>query len=212
VTLVELLAAMAILLILTGLAFTILGKWNESGRRAQCANRARTLGHAVLLYAADQNMTLPGENAAKSAFPRSTIIYKYTELILPYMNLTLEQARATPSYFRCPSRTNGTVDLPNYIFSGANELSTSQLGVAGARLASLSRPGRTVLLGEAGCAVPFSNHPYTTQVAHADAKSVLCFVDGHVEFLPIYSSGAGGFTTKANPPLEYGYQWDGSMD
>jgi type II secretory pathway pseudopilin PulG len=212
VTLVELLAAMAILLILAGLAFTMLGKWNESGRRAQCANRVRALGQAVLLYAADQNMTLPGENAAKSAFPRSTIIYKYTELILPYMNLTLEQARATPSYFRCPSRTNGTVDLPNYIFSGANELSTSQLGVAGARLASLSRPGRTVLLGEAGCAVPFSNHPYTTQIAHADAKSVLCFVDGHVEFLPIYSSGAGGFTTKANPPLEYGYQWDGSMD
>ena len=212
VTLVELLAAMAILLILAGLAFTMLGKWNESGRRAQCANRARTLGHAVLLYAADQNMTLPGENISKSANPRETIIYQYTMLILPYLGLTLEQARAAPQYFRCPSRTNGTVDLPNYIFSGSNELSPSQLGVAGARLASQGQPARTILLGEAGAAVPFSNHPYTTQVPRPDAKVVLCFVDGHVEFLPIYSAGGVGFTSRGNPPSGYGYIWGASLD
>ncbi len=211
-TLVELLVSMTILLLLAMLGLAGFGKLSETGRRSQCANRVRALGHAVLLYAADRQMTLPGENVSKSASPGATIIYQYTQLILPYMNLTLEQARATPKHFRCPSRTNGTVDMSNYIFSGANELSPSQRGVAGVRLASLRRPGRTVLLGEAGCAVPFSNHPYTTQAARADAKSMLCFVDGHVEFLPIHSSGSGGFTTKTNPPPEYGYQWDGSED
>lgn len=211
-TLIELLAFMSILLILAALAFTTLGKWNESGRRVQCANRARTLGHAVLQYAADHQMTLPGENRSKSANPRATIIYQYTTLILPYLGLTLDQARTAPQYFRCPSRTNGTVDLPNYIFSGSNELSSGQLGVAGMRLASVAQPSRTILLGEAGAAVPFSNHPYTTQAPKPDAKVVLCFVDGHVEFLPIHSAGGGGFTTKQNPPTGYGYQWSASRD
>ena len=212
VTLLELLAAMAILLILAGLVFPMIGKWRESGQRAQCANRVRTLGHAVLLYAADHDMTLPGENISKSAAPRMTIIYQYTALILPYLGLTLEQARVAPQYFRCPSRTNGTVDLPNYIFSGSNELSPSQLGVAGARLASLGQPVRTILLGEAGAAVPFSNHPYTSQNPRPDAKAVLCFVDGHVEFLPIYSAGGAGFTSRENPPPAYGYVWRASLD
>jgi type II secretory pathway pseudopilin PulG len=211
-TLVELLTAMTILLILAALALPMMEKWSESGREAQCANRARTLGQAVLLYAADHQMTLPGENISKSAAPRMTTIYQYAMLILPYLGLTLEQARAAPHYFRCPSRTNGTVDLPNYIFSGANELSPAQLGVAGVRLKSMGQPSRTVLLGEAGAAVPFSNHPFTTQAPRPDAKVVLFFVDGHMGFLPIYSGGGGGFTTKENPPPGYGYQWSANLD
>ena len=203
---------MAILLILGSLAYTALAKWNEAGRRAQCGNRARALGQAVLLYAADNQMTLPGENKPKSANPRETSVYQYARLVLPYLGLTLEQARAAPQFFRCPSRTNGTVDLPNYIFSGSNEVSSAQLGVAGVRLARVSHPSRTVLLGEAGAAVPFSNHPYITQSPRPDAKVVLCFVDGHVEFLPIHSGGGGGFTTKQNPPPGYGYQWSATVD
>ena len=69
-----------------------------------------------------------------------------------------------------------------------------------------------LLLGEAGAAVPFSNHPYTTQVPRPDSKVVLCFVDGHVEFLPIYSAGGVGFTSRGNPPSDYGYIWGASLD
>jgi hypothetical protein len=48
-----------------------------------------------------------------------------------------------------------------------------------------------------------------------DAKNVVSFVDGHVNYIKIYwdqvraSTGSFSFTVNYDPPVGYDYQWSG---
>jgi prepilin-type N-terminal cleavage/methylation domain-containing protein len=123
----------------------------------------------------------------------------------------------------------------SYEFNGANAADTSLLsqfypelkslpGISGRRLSSIVHPAKTVLVAEATAFGPYSwhePHPPTTMPDgfelpfFKDAKSVVSFVDGHVNYLKIYydtTTNALGFYSFAfnrNPPAGYDYQWSG---
>jgi prepilin-type N-terminal cleavage/methylation domain-containing protein len=208
-TLVELLVTIAVIAVLAALASAALPAVLESGHRVQCQARLSHLGQALLLYAQDNAMTLPGAGKRPTGNPVTSVCYTYTRDILPYLGLTEEAAKQQRALFCCPSRTDastGTFQSPHYVFSGANNAAPLLCGLSGTRLSAIKKPARTVLMAEAGASVPFSNHPFEGTAAIPDAKCWLFFVDGHSCFLPIYSSG-GANTLTRDPPASYGYQW-----
>ena len=73
-----------------------------------------------------------------------------------------------------------------------------------------SDPG---LVAEVPAFSPYSWHqpkrPFSKDNARfADAKDVLCFVDGHISYLNLYFDGQK-HAWAYNPPEGYGYQWTG---
>ncbi len=75
--------------------------------------------------------------------------------------------------FTSPSRTNAGYTI------------TNNYGIAGQRLEAVSHPSKTVMLAEVPAFSPYSWHqpkrPFSKDNAlFADAKDMLCFVDGHV--------------------------------
>lgn len=213
-TLVELLVVIAIVAILAVLAATSAASALRTARKAQCQTRLANLGRALLLYEHDNDQTFPGRSDAPTGKPLTSVAYTYTRDILPYLGMNEEQARRSREHFRCPSRmaaTNGTFDYPHYVFNGANHISPSYLGLAGVRSHRVRNPARTVLVGEASAATPFSNHPFRGVQRQPDARCWLYFVDGHSAFLPIHSPGTN-LTVTADPPASYGYQWSANPE
>ena len=103
--------------------------------------------------------------------------------------------------FTAPSRTNAAFTV------------TNNYGIAGQRLETVSHPAKTVLLAEAPGFLPYSWHqpkrPFSKDNAmFADARDMLCFVDGHVSYMKIYFAGKK-ISWAYNPPAEYDYQWSG---
>jgi prepilin-type N-terminal cleavage/methylation domain-containing protein len=207
-TLVELLVVMAILAILVSMMLAGLSSALNSARKTQCQSRLSNLGRGLLLYEHDHEV-FPGAGMAATGVPQTSVAYTYTRSILPYLDLTEDQARQRRDFFCCPSRTastNGTFDQPHYLFSGANNISAKYPGLSGVRSSSIKKTSLTVLAGEAAATKPFSNHPFRGAELQPDARCWLFFVDGHVEFLRIYSPGPG-LTLAEDPPESYGYQW-----
>lgn len=205
----ELLAVVAIIALLASLAASSAASSLRAARKTQCQVRLSQLGRALLMYEQDNQSTFPGNPAVPTGLPLASVVYTYTRDILPHLGLTEEQARQSHDLFRCPSRTeatNGTFHYPHYTFNGANHISPRYLGLAGVRSHWIQSPSRTVLMGEASVAVPFSNHPFRGLRREPDARCWIFFVDGHTAFPRIHSPGTN-LTVAADPPASYGYQW-----
>jgi prepilin-type N-terminal cleavage/methylation domain-containing protein len=103
--------------------------------------------------------------------------------------------------FTSASRTNATYTI------------TNNYGIAGQRLETVIHPTRTVLVVEVPAFLPYSWHqpkrPFSKDNAlFADAKDMMCFVDGHVNYIKIYFDGKT-IAWAYNPPAGYDYQWSG---
>jgi prepilin-type N-terminal cleavage/methylation domain-containing protein len=103
--------------------------------------------------------------------------------------------------FTSPSPTNAAYTITNYY------------GIAGQRLESVPHPLKTVLLAEAPAFSPYSWHqakrPFSkANAVFADAKDMICFVDGHVSYVKMYFDGSK-ISWASNPPDGYDYQWSG---
>ena len=77
----------------------------------------------------------------------------------------------------------------------------------------MPHPVKTVLLAEVPAFSPYSWHqpkrPFSKDNAlFADAKDIICFVDGHVGYIKMYFDGKK-IAWAYNPPAEYDYQWSG---
>ncbi len=83
----------ALIAVLAGLAASAVPSIVERVARVQCQARMARLGHAVLLYAEDHGMALPGAGKPPTGNPFTSVSYTYTWDILPYLGLTEEQAR-----------------------------------------------------------------------------------------------------------------------
>ncbi|HTH49820.1 MAG TPA: type II secretion protein, partial [Candidatus Limnocylindria bacterium] len=99
--------------------------------------------------------------------------------------------------------------------SGTNpaDTITNHYGIAGQRLDTVPHPTRTVLLAEVPAFSPYSWHqpkrPFSKENAlFADAKDMLCFVDGHISYINIHFDGKKS-AWASNPPGGYEYQWSG---
>ena len=208
-TLVELLVVIAIIAMLAALLFPAFASARANAQRTQCVSQIGSLGKALLLYAQDNEGQLPLNASPTYGNINSGIWFDYASLLLPYLNMTTEQAVANPALFRCPVKKTGTMARPDYLFCGANQLNPAFPGLAGVRIAQLSKPASTLLLVEVCAAVPYSLHAPMGQGTNAiaNAKCVVCFADGHTDFIPIYWDGSGAPTFHANPPASFGYQW-----
>jgi hypothetical protein len=81
------------------------------------------------------------------------------------------------------------------------------------KLSSVKHPARTILVAEVSALAPWSWHDPSSQIQFNDAKSVVSFVDGHVNYIKIYWNSArypdGGISLAIDyePPAGYDYQW-----
>jgi len=103
--------------------------------------------------------------------------------------------------FSSPSPTNAAYTV------------TNNYGIAGQRLEDAPHPVKTVLLAEVPAFSPYSWHqpkrPFSKDNAlFADAKDMICFVDGHVSYVKMYFDGKN-IAWAYNPPAGYDYQWSG---
>jgi prepilin-type N-terminal cleavage/methylation domain-containing protein len=90
---------------------------------------------------------------------------------------------------------------------------TNYYGIAGQRLETVQHPANTVLLAEVPAFSPYSWHqpkrPFSKEnPLFADAKDMVCFVDGHISYVKMYFDGKK-IAWAYNPPEGYDYQWSG---
>jgi prepilin-type N-terminal cleavage/methylation domain-containing protein len=108
----------------------------------------------------------------------------------------------------------------SYLFNGGDNVTRNFAafnvtlpGLTGVKLTSIKHPDRTVLVSEWSAAVPWSWHEPSPSLMFNDARNVVSFVDGHVNYIKIYWNSApyaGGTMSLAvqyDPPASYDYQW-----
>jgi prepilin-type N-terminal cleavage/methylation domain-containing protein len=147
-TLVELLAVIAILALLTAILFPVFARARESGRRTACVSNQRQLGLAFAMYAQDHDGAYPNNGD-----PYLWVGKRFRWPIMPYVGAGLtdrgdgsfSSTSERPSILLCPSDTvAGTgFDPTSYGYSAAFYHSAEQIdamGIANLRLA-LGTPG-----------------------------------------------------------------------
>ena len=237
-TLVELLVVIAIIGILAALLLPALARSKLSAQHSVCINNLKQIGVAVKLYADDSNSTLPNASKPPSNYWKTNGIdlwNVYKSLVKSYVGLN---GTSSPDdhVFACPadkfyntgipsSFTNAPLheqahsDFSSYDFNTGNlriNHKTKQSlfpGIAGLKESSIVEPTKTVLVGEMPAWIPFSWHNPQSALKFNNAMTQIAFVDGHVNYIPIYYD-----TSKTNvendslgyePPSGYEYKWSG---
>lgn len=184
-TLVELLVVLAVIGVLVTLILPAFGRTLLQARSEKCLGNLRQLGTAALLYAADNNMTLPLSSHSGTSTSWSTVLREYAgERVV----------------FKCPTDENRT---RTYTYVLNEFLTPNPPGTEGqdfnySRINRIASPRETLLFTELsrtytsnhihfsyyrGAAVP--PEIFASQVAvkrHGDSANYF-FVDGHVENL-----------------------------
>ena len=79
--------------------------------------------------------------------------------------------------------------------------------------ASVREPARTELIGEVSGGIGLSSHDRRQPLQFPDARNVMSFVDGHVDYIKIFWNGVqggDGFPGNCEPPAGYDYKWSGN--
>lgn len=196
-TLIELLVVLAVVLVLAGVGLSGLASSLQHSRTVQCFSKMRSLGGAVLFYAADHD----GE------FPRSMHSGgSWAEATLPYLGVNLPVAPLQwPETFerlhRCPSDGRRSVSCWSYglnVYFELDPMRGDDYDSAPAtwrRVAMVAKPGRTILLVELRPSSIDHVMPHLWTGTRG-AKNALAsdrhrkranyvFVDGHIEGLPL---------------------------
>jgi prepilin-type N-terminal cleavage/methylation domain-containing protein len=222
-TLLELLVVMGLVAVLASLLLPVLNKARSKARQASCLNNLKQINLAVRMYAED----FKDKVAAPPGFYTSVESwYRYKELVASYAGRS-ESPKPSDKLFSCPADTffysasgyhsSGLCEArqtgySSYIFNAGNLIGTNGYpGIFGRSLATVREPARTVLVCEAAAFTPFSWHNPKRQDSDyrfKDSRNLLSFVDGHVQHVKIFWSGAGE-AWQYDPPSGYDYRWSG---
>jgi prepilin-type N-terminal cleavage/methylation domain-containing protein len=237
-TLIELLVVVAIIGILAALLLPALSLAQASGRRTNCLANLRQISLGIHLYAADNRDRLPAAPyvTGDSLNTNDCGIF-YKRLMKTYVGLRgasssqdkLFACSADTFYYDWPSLTcqaramhdQPESDYSSYDFSGGNGCTNSPPpflqetcypGVFGCDQASIKDPARTILTLEASAVFPWSWHQPQKLLAGKcgvkDARSMIGFVDGHVNYIKMYWNPGLHMTTACyDPPGGYDYKW-----
>jgi len=110
-TLVEVLALLAVLVILLALLFPTFSSWLALGKQNRCVSNLRAIGSAIHAYAGDNNGRLPGPgpNAILAQYSRGNFNdpRQISHFLLPYFGLSRDTTPATGTQrvaqFLCPA-------------------------------------------------------------------------------------------------------------
>ena len=208
--LADLLVIIAALMLLLAIAVPLLVKSNAKARQARCVSNLKEINRAVLLYADEYKGTLP-------VLDRNPSWWWYKELVKAHVGLT-GPSSPRDKLFACPNdrgydeprpfHLSPKFDFTSYVFNGVNLPGIPNL--AGKNIAAVNQPAKTLLMMEWTAHAPLSWHKSRTgkknQPFYNDAESVVGFVDGHVEFIPIYYDGINAaFTRDPIPGYSYKY-------
>ncbi len=237
-TLVELLVVIAIIGILAALLLPALSRAKGAAQRADCLNHLRQISLGVHLYAADNGDTLPAApNVTGDTLGTNDCGIFYKRLMKNYVGLQ-GASSPQDKVFACPADTfyydwpslalqarrmhdQPESDYSSYAFSGGNGCTeapppvlheTCYPGVFGRKQTSIKDPVKTVLVLELSAIFPWSWHQPQGlppgQCGVNDARNVVGFVDGHVNYIKMYWNPTFRLTTACyDPPGGYDYKW-----
>ncbi|HUE36658.1 MAG TPA: type II secretion system protein [Candidatus Acidoferrum sp.] len=137
-------------------------------------------------------------------------------------NSFVPQSRHDQSKYDYSSYTYNAMNLD----FGAGELTTSKSlpGIGGRKLSSVKTPAKTILVAESPAFFAYSWHdpkwpPSGALFMFNNAKDVLSYVDGHVNYTKIYWNSNAVMPIMGvsfplwpacyNPPDDYDYKWSG---
>jgi hypothetical protein len=190
------------------------------GRQAVCQSNLGSVGGALLNFSLGMG-SLPQEdtNVVFTAQPKPVWwFYKdllRTELKLKGLSSPADKVFACPDdrgyEDKKPFRSLAKFNYGSYVFNGVNLPGVPNIG--GRAASSIKSPEKTLLVMEWTAHAPLSwhrsrtgkkNHPF-----YNDAESVVGFVDGHVDFIPIYYDGMNAaYTRDPIPGYNYKYSAD----
>jgi len=213
--LTDLLVIVAILSLLAaaGVAKTVNAQHRV--RLSRCTSNLRQLNRAVLSFCNDNNQLLPGVVPGE----QRSLWWWYKEQVKAYAGLT-GASSASDVVFACPDDRGYSDPMPfhlqqrfdygSYVYNGVTL--PGMPNIAGLALSSIKRPQRTLLITEWTAHAPLSWHNSKTgrknMPFYCDAKSVIGFVDGHVNYSRIYYDGYNAAYTQ-DPIAGYEYQYSG---
>lgn len=209
-SLIELLAAITIVTILTGIVFGGYGDFRSRKNDLECTLQLRALAQSVLLYATDNNGHLPQSGHSGSSWAAAIAPY----IGEPQLDNPLDYRNRAP--FVCPAHTAAQTEVPSHWSYGLNvffelsaQLRYTPVGLpilgsgdtyAGSpatwhRLSDIPSAVNTVLLAENPHPLSdhFMAHQWSSPAAAVNAvasdrhngKANYAFADGHIEMLPI---------------------------
>lgn len=185
-SLVELLVVITIIIALAAIAVVVSRTAMSRAHAVKCSNNLRQIGLATMMYAADNQMTLPVTSHQRRQGGKS-------------WSLTLQPYSGGKINFKCAQDNNKTRAYTYLIndFLTPNPAGAPQLNYS--RLAKIDRPESTLLFAEAspgyvnsdhfhfseyhGGSVPASEFCSQVAVECHGGKSNYLFADGHVETL-----------------------------
>ncbi len=207
-SLIEILVAIAIIGVLTGMVFGALGKGLEAGKKTQCANNIRQIGLAFLVYLEDNN----------DVFPKDRL---WTGTSWRYWQYAVNKYIGDPKIWQCPKQGNFTYSP---VFTGVplTDLNTNAYPVTYAynytisekRLVIIKQPSFTILLLDATQLDPpwgaknyyvggYSNT--VPQKRHSGGDNYL-FVDGHIKWCSYEEAWGSGIGQHGWGSADY--WWD----
>lgn len=205
-TLIELLVVVAIVAVLAGLAMGGYSTAREAAWRTECASHLRQVSLAVLLYAADNSQTLPPLTSPSGGWGWTYYLRGASPAYLPPVPPTVPNASALNHWggaiagsdpLICPARAAATKTLvvTSYAF---NALLFGSDSTPVARLTAVSRPVRTIFMGDCcwwtakgqpfsnfnSLHLPGTNYQGSPAKRHTNGAGNISFLDGHVEYWP----------------------------
>jgi competence protein ComGC len=216
----ELLVTLAAVSLLVAVAIPAAVRSRARARMTLCTANVQKVNRAVLQFAEEHDDRLP--RVDNSPAPGGWWYYK--EQVKGYVGLS-GASSTNDTVFACPDDRGYGEDeseksrpfcksrkyvYTSYVFNGVNLPGIPN--IAGREVSSINEPARTLLVMEWTAHGPLSWHRSRTGRANMpfynDGESVVGFVDGHAEFIPIYYDGLNAAYTR-DPPAGYKYKYSG---
>lgn len=210
-TLIELLVVVAIIGVLAGIAFPMIGSATQTARATKCLSNLRQLGAGAFLYAADHDGTLPDDGSAADGSNGDNgggILYQ--QLLWPYLYPTKYPGLSGPAeppgfigtVFQCPqaARDPQTAAIPitNIRSYAMNYYMGDGDGNTGEKTSRIPHPATTAMFCDN------YNGSKATEPTLAPRHRGLCnvvFCDGHSTPVKLTDSirGVGGAGYHKDP-------------
>ena len=216
-TFVDFLVVLAALALLAAVALPVLERKRARSRQERCAGNLKDVTRAVLLFAEDSGKFPDTDGTQKGA-----LWWFYKEQVKGYMGLRKPSSPGDEE-FGCPSdrgyeegkpfRLSAKFNYTSYCYNGVTLPGITNIpNVAGRTPGSIKEPNRTLLVMEWAAHAPLSWHKSRTgrrnEPFYSDAESVVGFVDGHVDLVPIYYDGMNAAYTR-DPIPGYACKYSG---